>query len=308
MQNENEKGLVTTGGNLPATAAEIKGQVQLIQQVMRDVMEEGVHYGLIPGCGDKPALFKPGAEKLCLTFRLAVAIDSQYVEHDRGHRTYTTIVKLLSPTGREVGEGIGVCSTMESKYRYRGQQVTFTDRAVPKDYWELRKTDSKKAQAMLGGPGFVAKKNENNMWMIAETTGERIEHPDPADYYNTCAKMSKKRAHVDASITTLAASDIFEQDLDEAETGDEVPTTGRKAADDGKPRPGKEAVAKTGPQDAASVERRNNLIADLSAKADEGMEALVATWAAMPEADRMLVGADFGRIKKLAEAADKKRG
>lgn len=295
--------LVTTSGNLPATAVEIKRQVQLIQSVMSEVMEDGVHYGTVPGCGPKKAMFKPGAEKLCLTFRLAVSIQSDYVDMPNGHRTYTSRVILTSPSGRIVGEGIGVCSTMESKYRFRGQQVTFTERPVPKEYWDLRRDDPKAAQRSLGGPNFIAKKNENGIWMIAEQTGEKVEHDNPADYYNTCAKMAKKRAHVDATITTLAASDIFEQDLDEAETGDDVPV---KPAAATKPRPGKEAVkAATSDLTDEQKEHRNTLIADLSARADEGWEALQQTWQAMTEADRTLVGADFGRIKKLAEKADK---
>jgi len=296
--------LVAASGNLPATASEIKQQVNLIQEVMRDVMVDGVHYGTIPGCGDKPALLKPGAEKLCLTFRLAVSIDQTYIEMERGHRTYTTIVRLTTPSGRVVGEGVGVCSTMETKYRYRGQMVEFTDRVVPSEYWDVRKTDPKKAQQILGGPGFVAKKNENNMWLIAKATGERIEFDNPADYYNTCAKISKKRAHVDAAITTLAASDIFEQDLDEVDDAEGLPAGGKTT--DNKPRPGKEAVNKTGPQDEAMMRKRNTVIADLSAKAEEGTEALVATWQKMSQEDRDLVGAEFGRIKKIAENADNK--
>lgn len=45
----------------------------------------------------------------------------------------------------------------------------------------------------------------------------RFGHPNPniADTYNTVLKMAKKRAHVDASITACAASDIFTQDIEE---------------------------------------------------------------------------------------------
>jgi hypothetical protein len=50
--------------------ADVVAQARLIQDVMRDIMREGEHYGKIPGCGDKPSLFKGGAEKICVTFRL----------------------------------------------------------------------------------------------------------------------------------------------------------------------------------------------------------------------------------------------
>jgi hypothetical protein len=36
-------------------------QVKIIQDVMKSVMQEGQHYGVIPGCVDKPTLLKPGA-------------------------------------------------------------------------------------------------------------------------------------------------------------------------------------------------------------------------------------------------------
>ena len=52
------------------TVAEVKGNIGLIQAVLKDVMKEGVHYGVIPGC-NKPSLLKPGSEIILSTFRLA---------------------------------------------------------------------------------------------------------------------------------------------------------------------------------------------------------------------------------------------
>ena len=66
-----------------ASLTEIKNQVTLIQQVMREVMIEGEHYGTIPGCGDKKVLLKSGAEKLMLTFRLANDLDVQVLERQK---------------------------------------------------------------------------------------------------------------------------------------------------------------------------------------------------------------------------------
>jgi len=58
------------------TAKEVRAQVNLVQEVMKAVMQNGTHYGKIPGCGDKPTLLKPGAEKLASTFRLAINPES----------------------------------------------------------------------------------------------------------------------------------------------------------------------------------------------------------------------------------------
>jgi len=71
------------------------------------------------------------------------------------------------------------------------------------------------ATKMLGGKGYTAKKNESGQWTIHKFSGEKVEHDNPADYYNTVVKMGKKRAFVDATLTVTAASDIFSQDLED---------------------------------------------------------------------------------------------
>ena len=96
------------------TVHDVKAQVNLIQHVMKEVMQENQHYGVIPGTGTKPSLLKAGAEKLCLTFRL----DPQYesTEHrDGAHLTVKSKCTLWHiPTGQRFGSGEGSCSTKES--------------------------------------------------------------------------------------------------------------------------------------------------------------------------------------------------
>ena len=194
---------------------QLLGQVQLIQQVMGATMRDGEHFGKIPGCGDKPTLLKPGAEKLCLTFRLAPAYAVEEKQLERGHREYRVLCTLSSIlTGAFVGQGVGVCTSMEGKYRYRQGQGEPTDRPVPRAYWDLRQEDPAKAQEIIGGKGFSTKKVEGKGWMICKG-GEKTEHDNPADHYNTVLKMAKKRALVDAVLTATAASDIFTQDLED---------------------------------------------------------------------------------------------
>ena len=106
----------------PLTVQQVLGQVALIQQIMKATMKEGEHYGRIPGCGNKPSLLKPGAEKLCLTFRLAPMYDVQERQLERGHREYriaATLTSILS--GVHVGQGVGSCSTLENKCRFIAQ-------------------------------------------------------------------------------------------------------------------------------------------------------------------------------------------
>ena len=197
------------------TVEEVLGKVALIQRIMTAAMKEGEHYGRIPGCGDKPTLLKPGAEKLCLLFRLAPAYDVDERQLERGHREYRVAATLTSITTQIViGQGVGSCSTMEGKYRFRAGASEITDRAVPRAYWEIRQEDPAKAQELIGGKGFTVKKVDGQGWMIAKG-GEKLEADNPADSYNTVLKMAKKRALVDAVLTTTAASDIFTQDLED---------------------------------------------------------------------------------------------
>lgn len=191
------------------TPATVVNQVQLIQHVMEKVMKENEHYGKIPGCGNKPSLLKAGAEKLSLTFRLSPSYDVNQKDLPGGHREYYVKCTLTHiPTGSVFGEGVGACSTMEAKYRFRTGEVEFTGKPVPKDYWTNR--DIK----LIGGKGFSTKKNDDGRWEIVRA-GEKVEHDNPADYYNTVLKMAKKRAHVDAVLTATAASDIFTQDIED---------------------------------------------------------------------------------------------
>jgi hypothetical protein len=210
--------------NTPLRAAEVRAQVNLIQEVMREVMQgpardekgreiPGVHYGLVPGCGDKPTLLQPGAHKLLMTFRLVADPEMTLVQMERGHREVRCKVKIYSQGGVLLGAGVGTCSTMEGKYRFRTGPVEFTDKPVPREYWDLRSSNPAKAKAMLG-EGMIPKKNDAGAWVCARQ-GEKVEHDNPADYYNTVEKMAYKRALVSATLTVTAASDIFTQDIED---------------------------------------------------------------------------------------------
>lgn len=216
---ENDRGLMVVEPE-PLSVAEVKAQVNRIQQIMRSVMKKDEHYGVIPGCGDKPALFKPGAEKLSLTFRMIPDPRVEKTDLGDGHREYDVSVILTSPTGAVLGTGVGSACTLESKWRYRWDS---TGKPVPKEYWKARDSE------LLGGSSFTARKTKDGGWMIYQ----RIEHDNPADYYNTCKKMAKKRALVDAVLTATAASDIFTQDIDDEDRQDDVVETTAKVA--GKP-------------------------------------------------------------------------
>ncbi|MDX9778544.1 MAG: hypothetical protein RBT43_07295 [bacterium] len=213
-----ETGLVKhTAGitrHAPMNVADVREQVNLIQHVMREVMKEGEHFGLIPGCGKKPALYKPGAEKLSLVFRLAPKFEITKEDLGNGHRNYDVRCLLYHiTTGELIAEGHGSCSTMETKYRYRT-----AERSCPK----CGKESIIKGKEEYGG-GWICFKNKGGCGakfsdtapeIIGQNVG-RVEYDNPADYWNTCLKMGAKRAHVAATLIGTAASDIFTQDIEE---------------------------------------------------------------------------------------------
>lgn len=208
------KALVASSRLEGMSVGEVVQQVTMIQNLMHQLMKEGEHYGVIPGTGAKPTLLKSGAEKIGFMFRLVPKYVVTKEEHPGNHVSYEVKCQLFNVETQALwGEGEASCSTLESKYRYRPGPVEDTGRAVPRTYWDTRGADPKKAQELLGGPGFSAKKVDG-VWKVVRK-GEAVENPNPADQWNTVKKMACKRAYVAAILSATAASDFFTQDLEE---------------------------------------------------------------------------------------------
>ena len=232
-QGERQTTEIAAIGN-PASVEELQGQVSIIQRAMKAVMKTDEHFGTIPGTS-KPTLLKPGAEKLSLLFRLAPEYNIHRYDMGRGHREYEVVCTLKHITsGNTVGQGVGSCNSMESRYRYRTEN---TGAEVPKDYWADRD------KSLLGGEQYSPKKVKGQ-WLIFH----KVEHDNPSDYYNTVLKMAKKRAHVDAILTATAASDIFTQDIEDMEAV--VGTTVSQDAQSQQPKPDRPPKAKQQAQPA----------------------------------------------------------
>ena len=181
-------------------------------------MKKDEHYGIIPGC-KRPSLLKPGAEILCLTFRFNPRFeirrnDVERMDLPEGHREYEVICTLGHIVSDQVfGQGVGCCSTVESRYRCRTAK-----RACP----ECGQETIGKGKKEWGGGWFCGKNRggcgakfpDGNTFIEDQKLG-KIENPDLADCYNTVLKIGKKRALVDAVLTATAASDSFTQDIEE---------------------------------------------------------------------------------------------
>jgi hypothetical protein len=206
---------------LELTVTEIVAKVGKVREVAQEAMKPGIHYGTIPGTA-KPTLYKPGGEILGLTFRLAPKYDGDRTPIDlgNGHREHVIRCDLYHiHTGLFYGSGVGSCSTLEAKYRYRTGPKELTDQAVPREYWNYRNSDPAKAKDLIGGPGYSIGKNDDGKWMIC-IQGEKAEHDNPADYYNTVLKMAAKRAYIDAILKATAASEVYTQDLEDIHEND----------------------------------------------------------------------------------------
>lgn len=212
MSDENKMELAhSTGGQL-ISAQDVARQIGTIQELMKGVMQEGTHYGKIPGCGDKPTLLQPGAQTLGLTFQIyADPIEHVVTDLPGGHREIRTKVAMRRLSDDKiVAYGFGTCSTMESRYRFRRAEpkIEVLDEPIPPDYGQNKAKYAKK--------GLGCRKVEGAwVWCKITDSGEKTEHDNPADYFNTVDKISFKRAYVHGTINATACSDIFTQDIED---------------------------------------------------------------------------------------------
>lgn len=178
---------------VPLTARQLVSRLAVIQDVMRNVMQDGADYGVIPGT-QKPTLYKPGAEKLCVTFRLAP--DQPIIEavpELTGDVRYRVQVPIRAADGSLVAVGVGECSTGEEKYRWR--------RPVHPAEFQAAAEDQKRQKWT----------REGDKWDQVRV--------NPADIANTVLKMAHKRAYVHGVIMATAAGSIFTQDIEDLPDG-----------------------------------------------------------------------------------------
>ena len=99
--------------------AEVTRRTEMLRDYVKQHMNEGEDYGVIPG-GNKPTLFKPGAEKLNAVFGLSpmVEVSNRVEDWDNGFVAYEMKVTLLNKrTGGVEAEGIGSCNSRERRYK-----------------------------------------------------------------------------------------------------------------------------------------------------------------------------------------------
>lgn len=193
-------------------AKELVARLDVIKEAMQTAMVRDVDYGIIPGT-DKPALYKPGSEKLAVLFQLDVQLDNQKRWGPGDHLTVISHATVFhAPSGARLGFGEGICSTKEKKYGKRqAKRVCPTCGAAA--IFKSKKDPGWYCWGKMGGCGAKFA-NDKEPSIVNQEVGE-VENPDLGDTWNTVDKMASKRARVDAILSVTGASALFTQDVED---------------------------------------------------------------------------------------------
>lgn len=195
----------------PMSVAQRQAQINIIQELMRNNMKERTHFGKVFS-GAKPSLWKPGAELIAMTMRIAIDhIIEDLSTPGEDVRYRVKAVATRQADGLFLGASYGECWSQEQKYMWR--------EAVVQKEWDLWQEDRRR----------VKYEKDNNRDGYKEIFQVRTH---PADAANTILKMACKRADVAVVLLVTAASDIFTQDIEDlpAEMRDAITDADREAA------------------------------------------------------------------------------
>lgn len=262
-----------SGGRM--AVADIISHVATVQEVMRAVMKPDVHFGVIPGT-DKPTLLKPGAEVLCMAFRIADSYEIEDLSTPDTVRYRVTCTGTHQTTGVMLGTGMGEASSAEEKYKWR---------KAYKDEFEATPANLRREKK-----GWDKKKRETYSVMQVRT--------EPADLANTILKMANKRAKMAMVLNVTAASDCFSQDLEDMDEAlrDHL---SRHGDDAGAPQPPSPPAAAALPAwTDEDLKKREPKIAEFYGKGKTATEiiAFYSTKATLSDAHK-------ARIRALGEKA-----
>jgi len=233
-----------------ASFDELTAQVHKLDQFYRHLMTQDTDYGVVPGT-KKPSLYKAGAELLRIWAGLSpqFEVNAGGTDLETGIFSYEVKCSLWNDQGRLIGEGVGNCNSLESKYRFRWAWPSELPVNFDKDN-AVKKT--------------VKLKNGN------QVTQYQVNNPNPQDLGNTILKMAKKRAFVDAILTVTGASRIFTQDVEDMEPihsngGTTQPTTKPEAQQktnevEGEYKAVDESATAEGPRDPTTVKTVGDLL------------------------------------------------
>lgn len=201
------------------TIETLKRRTNLVEDIKAELMIPREDYGLIPGCGTKPSLLQPGAQRLATLFGLVPRIEEETETSGPGdHLTVRMKIRMVHVgTGSELADGVGMCTTLESRYRYRK-----TERKCP--HCNKAAISAAKPEYNEGRPGWFCWKKKDGCGatfavddpkIVSQAAG-KVEYEDPADYWNTARKIAFKRGMVHAVLNSIGGSGSFTQDIEDS--------------------------------------------------------------------------------------------
>lgn len=211
---------------------DMKAKYDFLQEFFKTIMVKDEDFGVVPGT-QKPTLYKPGAEKLCELYGFAAHVKSKEEERDFEtgyYRVVYTLQLVHRASGVVVGEGVGECSTFESKYRYR---------------W----VSENKVPAHLAKEDLLFEEKEGQ---YGPYRSYRVPNEDLFSQWNTVLKMAYKRAFVGLTLQCTRSSGIFTQEEAEMDEYADVPEEDRKKAK------GRTANANSGRYQGNAQQQGNN--------------------------------------------------
>lgn len=202
---------------LKARLQEMREEQEIVREIMKSMMVEGVHYGILgldPNDPEydkkkgrnKPALYQKGAEKIYNFFgyypkaTLERDADIQFP-----HRAYTAHVQITNSTGKIKGEGDGYASTLEPKFLYRNALPECP--SCGKDLRVDKKTGGYYCWKQTGGCEAQFAKNDPSV-----KPGGKVEIANPSEIFHAVMSRASKRAEVRATIRAWALGDLFDED------------------------------------------------------------------------------------------------
>jgi hypothetical protein len=183
-----------------------------IRTFIKEEFKKDLDFGTVPGT-EKQTLLQPGAQKTAMYFNAAPHHQFQRFELGNGHVEFVVTTQLIHrATGAIIGSGVGSCTTMEKKYRYRDENRKCPLCGKESIYKSKQDRGGWYCWAKRGGCGAQFKDGEPSI--VNQLVG-RVENPDIADVRNTVLKMACKRSFVAASMSLGCLGELFTQDLDE---------------------------------------------------------------------------------------------
>lgn len=199
---------------LPERMASLVAQkhfIELVEDIYGTLMVKDVDYGNPIGSNGKPIfpkpmLYKSGAEllRLYLELQLRITVDDSRCDYSTPVLRYRVTTDIYDKDGQFLGSGEGVCSSMESKYRYRwlyGNQLSAD--------MKMGMTIVKDGKEYIDTQKWIDAHGPGSAQMTSYGVRIRLENADIADQENTILSQAKKRSFADGIKTVTGASRIF---------------------------------------------------------------------------------------------------